>query len=82
MALLAYVQRLRLSNNCFTAAGLASGGLGELRSLTILALDDNKLSQLPDCIGSLPLLKSLSASNNCLEVRIGRHVKAHIMSDD
>jgi internalin A len=68
MASLTSLQRLRLSANRLSAAGVPSALFDAWRrTLTVLALDDNRLERLPDAIGLLQALKQLTVARNALQ---------------
>jgi internalin A len=55
---------LRLSDNRLEDAGLPWGALGQLRGLTLLSLDRNALTALPDGLSRCSGLVRLSAAGN------------------
>jgi Leucine-rich repeat (LRR) protein len=62
------LQRLRLSANCLTCAGVPDALFRAIgQNLAVLALDDNRLERLPDAIGALEALKKLTVARNALE---------------
>jgi len=68
MSSLTSLQRLRLTANRLTAAGLPNAlfdAWGQM--LTVLALDDNRLERLPDAVGLLHALKRLTVARNALQ---------------
>ncbi|KAK9825664.1 hypothetical protein WJX81_007931 [Elliptochloris bilobata] len=63
---LAALQRLRLSQNRLTVAGMPTGALAPLQHLVVLALDHNRLDALPVEVCALPRLQRLDVSANAL----------------
>eukprot|EP00899_Mesostigma_viride_P008099 jgi/Mesvir1/17290/Mv07692-RA.1 len=60
------LQRLNLSHNALDSARIAWDALTGLQLLTLLAMDDNRISELPATIGRLRRLRGLSIARNCL----------------
>ncbi|CAI9107035.1 OLC1v1006307C3 [Oldenlandia corymbosa var. corymbosa] len=64
--LLSSIQKLFLNANNLVDGSLSWKGLESLKSLTILSLSHNSLSELPPAVGALTSLRQLQVENNDL----------------
>ncbi|KAL4572597.1 hypothetical protein LXL04_019377 [Taraxacum kok-saghyz] len=79
---LSSLQKLLLNANCIEDEFLSWKGLSSLKSLSLLSLNQNLLTNLPSDLGALTTLKELHVANNkltCLPDEIGLLVHLEVL---